>query len=60
MKDLTFIANDSLVNEKFGVVDDDKVYVSPAVFQLITQAESDDELTKIIRYLDVVTLPKDK
>jgi len=56
MQQLEFVPNELLVDKKFGIKDDDKVYVSPAVFQLITQAESDAELTKIIRHLDSITL----
>lgn len=56
MQQLTFIPLDSLVNKKFGIKDNDKVYVSPAVFELIARAETDEELTKIIRHLDFMEI----
>lgn len=51
---MKFLPSDKLINEKFALVDKDTSYVSPAIYDLIIHAETDEELSHILKYVDCV------
>lgn len=56
MKKLTFISKDNLAGTNFAIQEDEKVYVSPAIYKLLVEAEDDYEVTHLLKNLECYLL----